>query len=124
MMPAAKASLFVLDKTRIGGIIVAERKELLVPGGGAMLILVPWKPVVAAWLLLSAAALFLYGTSCVLERRNPFQIPPYHARHSINHYSNRPVLRQGRTNKPTANAGQSKNGACVEQTPLGKPVEN
>ncbi len=43
-----------------------------------MLILVPWKPFVFGWLLLTAMILAGYAVYCLQERRNPFAIEKYH----------------------------------------------
>jgi hypothetical protein len=48
-----------------------------------MLILVPWKPVVVVWLLLSAMCLFWAGAMCVVEGKNPFGIPKHNLRSSM-----------------------------------------
>jgi hypothetical protein len=48
-----------------------------------MLILVPWKPVVFVWLLLSAMCLFWAGAMCVVEGKNPFGIPKHSLRSSM-----------------------------------------
>jgi hypothetical protein len=45
---------------------------LFVPGGSAMQILVPWKPVVLMWGLLSEMILFSFIASSVLQGRDPF----------------------------------------------------
>jgi hypothetical protein len=45
-----------------------------------MLILVPWKPVVFVWLLLSAMCLFWAGGMCIVEGKNPFGIPKHNLR--------------------------------------------
>jgi len=49
-----------------------NREPLFVPGGSAMRILVPWKPVVLMWGLLSAMIFFGFVASSVLEGKNPF----------------------------------------------------
>jgi hypothetical protein len=48
-----------------------------------MLILVPWKPVVFVWLLLSAMCLFWAGAMCVVEGKNPFGIPKHNPHSSM-----------------------------------------
>jgi hypothetical protein len=53
-------------------IITGNRKPLFVPGGSAVYILVPWKPVVLVWGLLSAMILVSFVASSLLERKNPF----------------------------------------------------
>lgn len=42
------------------------------PGGRAMLILVPWKPVVIIWLVLSAMFFFSCVAQSLMEGQNPF----------------------------------------------------
>lgn len=53
-------------------IITGNRKPLFVPGGSAMYILVPWKPVVLVWGLLSGMILVSFVASSLLEGKNPF----------------------------------------------------
>ena len=48
------------------------RKPPFVPGGSAMYILVPWKPVVLVWGLLSGMILVGFIASSVLEGKDPF----------------------------------------------------
>lgn len=53
-----------------------------------MLILVPWKPVVFVWLLLSAMCLFWAGASLLIDGR-PSAMRMDHARHAthlVHHY--------------------------------------
>ena len=55
-----------------------------------MLILVPWKPFVFGWLLLTAMILAGYAVYCLQEGRNPFAIEKYpvlsnHRHHAVNH---------------------------------------
>ena len=45
-----------------------------------MLILVPWKPFVFCWLLLTAMILAGYAVYCVQEGRNPFSVEKNHLR--------------------------------------------
>src|SRR5580658_3137786 len=47
-------------------------QPLLVPGGSAMRILIPWKPVVLVWGLLSGMIFFGFVASSVLQGKNPF----------------------------------------------------
>jgi hypothetical protein len=49
-----------------------NREPLFVPGGSGMYILVPWKPVVLVWGLLSAMTFFGFVASSVLEGKDPF----------------------------------------------------
>jgi hypothetical protein len=48
------------------------REPLFVPGGFAMRILVPWKPVVLVWGLLSAMIFVGFVASSVLQGKDPF----------------------------------------------------
>ena len=52
-----------------------------------MVVLIPWKPVVFVWLLLSAMLWFGYVGSSLLEGKNPFAPPntlhELHARHPV-----------------------------------------
>ena len=48
------------------------REPLFVPGGSAMYILVPWKPVVLVWGLLSGMILVSFVASSVLQGKDPF----------------------------------------------------
>jgi len=49
-----------------------NRELLFVPGGSVMRILVPWKPVVLVWGLLSAMIFFGFVASSVLQGKDPF----------------------------------------------------
>jgi len=49
-----------------------NREPLFVPGGSVMRILVPWKPVVLVWGLLSAMIFFGFVASSVLDGKDPF----------------------------------------------------
>src|ERR1700677_687114 len=49
-----------------------NREPLFVPGGSAMRILVPWKPVVLVWGLLSGMILVSFVASSVLQGKDPF----------------------------------------------------
>jgi hypothetical protein len=42
--------------------------------GGTMLILIPWKPVVIVWGLLSAMILFGYIAGSLMKGQNPFAV--------------------------------------------------
>jgi len=48
-----------------------------------MLILVPWKPVVFVWLLLSAMCLVWAAGMCIEQGRNPFAIPKHNLGSSV-----------------------------------------
>jgi hypothetical protein len=47
-------------------------EPLFVPGGSTMRILVPWKPVVLVWGLLSGMILVSFVASSLLEGKDPF----------------------------------------------------
>src|SRR5713226_2496983 len=49
-----------------------NREPLFVPGGSGMYILVPWKPVVLVWGLLSGMIFVGFVASSVLEAKDPF----------------------------------------------------
>ena len=49
-----------------------NREPRFVPGGSGMYILVPWKPVVVVWGLLSAMIFFGFVASSVLQGKDPF----------------------------------------------------
>jgi hypothetical protein len=57
----------------LGSTIAVNRKPHFVPGGSAMLILVPWKPVALVWGLLSGMILVGFVASSLLEGKNPFE---------------------------------------------------
>jgi len=50
-----------------------------------MLILVPWKPFVFGWLLLTAMILAGYAVYCIQEGRNPFSVEKYHLQQVPSH---------------------------------------
>ena len=52
-----------------------------------MLILVPWKPFVFGWLLLTAMILAGYAVYCLQEGRNPFSIEKYHLQGTHSHHT-------------------------------------
>jgi hypothetical protein len=51
---------------------IGNREPLFVPGGSAVYILVPWKPVVLVWGLLSGMILVSFVASSVLKGQDPF----------------------------------------------------
>ena len=57
-----------------------------------MIILVPWKPVVIIWLLLSAMLWCGYVGSSLMEEKNPFV--PYTRQAFDHHHSNHSVRHQ------------------------------
>ncbi len=64
-----------------------------------MLILVPWKPFVFGWLLLTAMILAGYAVYCIQEGRNPFSVEKYH-------------LQQVHSHRATASTGQPQHCEC------------
>jgi hypothetical protein len=50
-----------------------NREPLFVPGGSAMWILIPWKPVVLVWGLLSGMIFFGFVASSVLRGKDPLR---------------------------------------------------
>jgi hypothetical protein len=54
-----------------------------------MLILVPWKPFVFVWGLLTAMILMGYAVYCVQEGRNPFSIDKHHLQQAHPHHASR-----------------------------------
>ena len=74
------------------------------PGGSAMHILVPWKPVVVVWGLLSAMIFFGFVASSVLQGKDPFAPGATIAQ--------RPAVKTG-----AAQAGQSKHSQKSARTP-------
>ena len=53
-------------------IIRINREPLFIPGGSTVQILVPWKPVVLVWGLLSGMILVGFIASSLLQGRDPF----------------------------------------------------
>jgi hypothetical protein len=49
-----------------------NREPIFVSGGSAMRILIPWKPVVLVWGLLSGMIFFGFVASSVLQGKDPF----------------------------------------------------
>ena len=47
-----------------------------------MVILIPWKPVVAAWCLLAAVLWIGYLSYSILEGKNPFAMAKHHSSYS------------------------------------------
>ena len=54
---------------------VCNREPPFVPGGSVMRILVPWKPVVLVWGLLSGMILVSFVASSLLQGKDPFAPP-------------------------------------------------
>lgn len=80
-----------------------------------MLILVPWKPVVFVWLLLSAMCLFWAGAMCVVEGRNPFGIPKHNVRSSVNQFAGQKGLHQKHLHKARSAGSQGESHALMTQ---------
>lgn len=57
-----------------GGKIDARRKVPFFPGGCAMVILVPWKPIALVLGLLSALILVSYFGSALMRGKDPFAV--------------------------------------------------
>ena len=80
-----------------------RRGPLFVPGGSAMRILIPWKPVVLVWGLLSGMILVSFVASSLLEGKNPF---------APGANITQPIVKTG-----VAQAGQSKHSQKAAQAP-------
>ena len=78
-------------------------EPLFVPGGSAMYILVPWKPVVLVWGLLSGMILVSFVASSLLQGKNPF---------APGANSTQPIVKTG-----VVQAGQPKHSQKAAQTP-------
>jgi hypothetical protein len=72
IMAASLASVHMQSADDLFRLITVNRKPLFVPGGSAMQILVPLKPVVFVWGLLSGMILVSFIASSLLEGRDPF----------------------------------------------------
>jgi hypothetical protein len=59
-------------RLHFGCTIRVTREPFFVSGGSGMYILVPWKPVVVVWGLLSAMIFFGFVASSVLQGKDPF----------------------------------------------------
>jgi hypothetical protein len=80
-----------------------------------MLILVPWKPVVYVWLLLSAMFLFWAGSMCVVEGRNPFGIPKHNLRSSLSQVAGHRELHQKHLHKAKSAGSKGESQILVTQ---------
>ena len=74
-----------------------------------MLILVPWKPVVIIWLVMSGMLLFGYIAQSLLEGKNPFSIEKYHLERIYAQHSS------------GQNGSHQRHGEAAKQTPAPKP---
>ena len=74
-----------------------------------MLILVPWKPVVFVWLLLSAMCLVWAAGMCIEQGRNPFAIPKHNPRSSVSQVAGHqgPHLKHLHKSKSAGSKGES-----------------
>ena len=80
-----------------------------------MLILVPWKPVVFVWLLLSAMCLFWAGAMCLVEGKNPFGIPKHNLRSSVSQVAGHPELHQKHLRKARSAGRNGESQAITTQ---------
>jgi hypothetical protein len=87
-----------------------------------MLILVPWKPVVFVWLLLSAICLFWAGAMCVVEGKNPFGIPKHNLHTTVSQGADHQGLRQKHRHKAKSAGGNSESQAITTQARMEPPV--
>jgi hypothetical protein len=94
-----KGAYCMFPAKAFGDKIVLSRKLLSIPGGRLMLILVPWKPVVFVWLLLSAMCLVWAAGMCIEQGRNPFAIPKHNLRSSMNQVAGHQGPHQKHLNK-------------------------
>jgi hypothetical protein len=65
-------AIFKKKRAEVWQYNISYRHLPFVPGGSAMQILVPWKPVVIVWGLLSAMIFFGFIASSVLQGKDPF----------------------------------------------------
>jgi hypothetical protein len=89
-----------------------------------MLILVPWKPVVFVWLLLSAMFLFWAGAMCVAEGRNPFGIPKHNLHSSVSQVSGHQGLRQKHLHKAKSAGSKGESQATTTQARIEPQVDH
>src|SRR3984885_14622064 len=82
---------------------IGNREPLFVLGGSAVYILIPWKPVVLVWGLLSGMILVSFVASSLLEGKNPF---------APGANITQPIVKTG-----VAQAGQSKHSQKAAQAP-------
>jgi hypothetical protein len=89
-----------------------------------MVILVPWKPVVFIWLLLTAMFLFWAGAMCVVEGKNPFGIPKHNLRSSASQVAGRQGRHQKHLSKPKSAGGKVESQALLTQPRIEPPVDD
>jgi hypothetical protein len=80
-----------------------------------MLILVPWKPVVCVWLLLSAMFLFWAGAMCVVEGKNSFGIPKHNLRSSVSQVPGHQRPNQKHLHKAKSTDGKGDSQVLMKQ---------
>lgn len=81
-----------------------------------MVILVPWKPVVFVWLLLSAMCLFWAGAMCVVEGKNPFGIPKHNLRSSASQVTGHQGQHQKHLHKAKSAGSKGESQALMTQS--------
>ena len=89
-----------------------------------MLILVPWKPVVFVWLLLSAMFLFWAGAMCVVEGKNPFGIPKHNLRSSMNQAAGHQGPHQKHLHKAKSAGSKDESQAITTQARIEPQVDH
>jgi hypothetical protein len=89
-----------------------------------MLILVPWKPVVFVWLLLSAMFLFWAGAMCIVEGKNPFGIPKHNLRSSVSQVAGHQGLHQKHLHKAKSAGVKGESQAIVTQARIEPQVDH
>jgi hypothetical protein len=89
-----------------------------------MLILVPWKPVVFVWLLLSAMFLFWAGAMCVVEGKNPFGIPKQNLRSSASQVAGRQGLHQKHLHKARSAGSKGESQPITTQARMEPQVDH
>jgi hypothetical protein len=89
-----------------------------------MLILVPWKPVVFVWLLLSAMGLFWGAAAYMIGGKDAFKTDRHHFRTAVNHTPDRSISHRKRTIKPATAIDQTKGGSYMVSSPEERPIKN
>lgn len=89
-----------------------------------MLILVPWKPVVFVWLLLSAMCLFWAAGMCIEQGRNPFAIPKYNLHSSVSQVAGHQGLHLKHLHKSKSAGSKGESQAIVTQARTEPQVYN
>jgi len=85
-----------------------------------MLILVPWKPFVIGWLLLTAMILAGYAVYCLQERRNPFAIEKYHVQHHLKRQTVGDRVWQQKHSRLANRGARHNSGSCNTLHALGR----